>query len=117
MLTSVACSQIRSCLQHELEPVHLLCIRVHHDAVAEIDFAGASGLLSSECIAHEHQQTTSPGIQAPTVSYMQRMAESAAMGNTVGSIDTHENAPIDHLHELYEWIGGVSCGLQGRVCI
>ena len=83
--------------------------------MAEIDFAVVDGVISSECIAHEHKQVISPGVQAPTVSYMQQIAASAAAADPPAS-DTEiaKAATVDHLHELYEWIGGVSCGVQGR---
>ena len=112
-LICIASMQITDCLQHGLEPVHLLCVKAQHDKVAEIDFAAVSGLISSECIAHEHQQTTSAEVQAPSASYLQQIALSAAV-NHGDNADTDDNTPMDHLHELYEWIGGVSCGLQGE---
>ncbi|DBB08408.1 TPA: hypothetical protein ACH3X3_008561 [Trebouxia sp. C0006] len=105
--------RIRDRLQHGLEPVRLLCVKTQHNNVVEIDFAAVSGLISSECIAHEHQQTTSAGVQAPSASYLQQIALSAAVKHD-NNADTDDNTPMDHLHELYEWIGGVSCGLQGH---
>ena len=113
ILTCIASLQIRDRLQHGLEPVRLLCVKTQHNNVVEIDFAAVSGLISSECIAHEHQQTTSAGVQAPSASYLQQIALSAAV-NHGDNADTDDNTPMDHLHELYEWIGGVSCGLQGE---
>ena len=113
ILICIASMQITDRLQHGLEPVHLLCVKAQHDNVAEIDFAAVSGLISSECIAHEHQQTTSAEVQAPSASYLQQIALSAAV-NHGDNADTDDNTPMDHLHELYEWIGGVSCGLQGE---
>ncbi len=113
ILICIALLQIRDRLQHGLEPVRLLCVKAQHDNVTEIDFAAVSGLISSECIAHEHQQTTSAGGQAPSASYLQQIALSAAVKHG-DNADTDDNTPMDHLHELYEWIGGVSCGLQGE---
>ncbi|KAA6429272.1 MAG: hypothetical protein FRX49_00668 [Trebouxia sp. A1-2] len=103
--------KIRDRLQHGLQPVHLLCVKAQHDNVAEIDFAAVSGLISSECIAHEHQQTISAGVQAPSTSYLQQIALSADVKHG-DNANTDDNTPMDHLHELYEWIGVVSCGLQ-----
>jgi len=114
ILICIGSLQIRDRLQHALEPVHLLCVRAQHDNVAEIDFAAVNGLISSECIAHEHQQTTSAGVQAPSASYLQQIALSAAAVKHEDNPVTDDNTPMDHLHELYEWIGGVSCGLQGE---
>lgn len=112
-LICIASLQIRDRLQHGLQPVHLLCVKAQHDNVAEIDFAAVSGLISSECIAHEHQQTISAGVQAPSTSYLQQIALSADVKHG-DNANTDDNTPMDHLHELYEWIGVVSCGLQGK---
>ncbi len=118
ILTSTRLLQIKDRLQHSTAPVHFLCIRVQRDSIAEIDFTGVAGVISSECIAHEHQQTRSSLMQAPTVSYMQQIADSADVAASVPEgASPDASASIDHLHELYEWIGAVSCGVQGWACL
>ena len=82
----------------------------------EIHLSGLSAGSSSECCAYEHKQCIGTAASAPTASYMAHLT--ASMNSTSSTADIADReaaaqAAPDLIHQLYEWIGGTSCGLQG----
>ena len=67
---------------------------------------------SSECFAYEHQQHIWTSAPTPTAAYMQHLVDSMNGESLAGDIADPQAAP-DLIHQLCEWIGGISCSLQG----
>ena len=82
----------------------------------EVHLPGMDATNSSECCAYEHKQHIQTAAPTPTAAYMQHLIESMNGHSSAGGIADQEvaaQAAPDLIHQLYEWIGGTSCSLQG----
>lgn len=109
-------AQVTSQLQTLNEPIRLLCAREQAGEPMEVHLPGMDATSSSECCAYEHKQHIQTAAPAPTAAYMQHLIESMNGNSSAGGIADQEvaaQAAPDLIHQLYEWIGGTSCSLQG----
>lgn len=108
-------TQVVKGLQRCTGPVHLLCARSQGSSVTEVQLTDNDNILSHECHAHAYKQSKMQAA-APSAECWQRIISEMAVANTAD----HEEASgfvdnsMDNLHELYEWIGATSCGVQGE---
>lgn len=82
----------------------------------EIHLPGPGAVNSSECLAYEHQQRIWTSAPTPTAAYMQHLVDSMNGNSPAGDgadPGVAAQAAPDLIHQLYEWIGGTSCSLQG----
>lgn len=108
--------QVQQQLQTIQEPVTLLCAKVQAGQLAQIEFPSLDDAGKSECCAYEHKQYQMPGMQAPTAGHMHGLIASINDASTTADRADRENsahAASEQIHLLYEWVGGISCGLQG----
>lgn len=114
----LALMQTNDRLKQSKDAVPLLCVQTQHGSIAEVDTA-ASGVLDTECLAHKHQHLKTSQVMAPKLEYMQQVARGAGDAGSVvpEAADALSATPMAALHDLYEWIGAVSCGIHGQPCI
>ena len=108
--------QVQQQLQTIHEPITLLCAKVQAGQLAEIEFPSLGDASKTECCAYDHKQLVMPNIQAPTARHMQGLI--ASMNDASAAADTADrehaaHAAPEQAHQLYEWIGGMACSLQG----
>ena len=119
-LSCVAAVQIQQQLRQGTKDATFLCVLSKRDNVAELDTTGVSDIYASECIAHKHGNTAMSGILAPTVTHMQQLARGQHAVTDPSAQDSAANsaspAATEGLHDLYEWIGAISCGMYGKCC-
>ena len=85
----------------------------------EVHLPGMDAVSSSACCAYEHKQHMQTAAPTPTAAYMQHLVDSMNGNSPAGDIADQEvaaQAAPDLIHQLYEWIGGTSCSLQGTHC-
>ena len=95
-------------------PVQLLCARACNEDITEVNFIGLDGIASVECLAHDYQVQELQAA-APTTECWQQIIADMAAANTTGKEQDADHASdmTDRLHELYEWMGAISCGITG----
>ena len=109
--------QVQNAFKHSTQAVPVLCVRAHADSCAEIHTTNVSGALDVECLAHQHQNTTMQNVTAPTLQYIQQLAISCGSASQSSQDQADADASLtslDALHDLYEWVGAVSCGISGK---
>lgn len=125
-VVTLLCSRFAPCLAFQVAnslqklpgPVQFLCARAQNSAVQEIHFADNHNILSHECLEHKYIQSKLC-TAAPSVGCWQQAMLDMAAANAVGQADNSEghDEHIAVLHQLYEWVGAVSCGIQGKNAI
>ena len=109
-------AQVKSRLQTIDGPIRLLCARAQAGQPMEVHLPGMDAASSSECCAYEHEQHIWTAAPTPTAAYMQHLVDSIHGDSPAGDIADQEvaaQAAPDLIHQLYEWIGGTSCSLEG----
>ena len=109
-------SQVKERLHTMDRQITLLCAREQAGQPAEVHFPALNTASSSECCAYEHKQCVWKAVSAPTADYMQRLIASMNAGSSAADMDGSKvaaHATSELIHQLYEWIGGTSCSLQG----
>lgn len=116
MPTRILVAQVKSRLQTISGPIRILCARQQAGQPMEIHLPGPGAVNSSECLAYEHQQRIGTPAPTPTAAYMQHLVDSMNGKSPAGDVadpGVAAQAAPDLIHQLYEWIGGTSCSLQG----
>ena len=108
--------QVKARLQTIDEPVTVLFARVQAGQLAEVDISTLSSSGKSDCCAYDHKCSLMLDTQAPTAPHMQQLL--ASMSDASSAINSAEREQAactvpDQIHQLFEWIGGTSCGLKG----
>lgn len=109
-------AQVKSRLQTFDGPIRLLCATEQAGQPVEIHLPGQHADNSAECLAYEHQQHIWTSASTPTAAYMHHLVDSMNGNSPAGDLAERgmaAQAAPDLIHQLYEWIGGTSCSLQG----
>lgn len=105
--------QVKQRLQTMDRQITVLCAREQAGQPMEVHFPGLNAVSSSECCAYEHKQCVWAATSAPAAGYMQRLIASMSATSSAAAMDGTGQAMSELTHQLYEWIGGASCSLQG----
>lgn len=107
--------QVRSGLQRLPGPVHFLCARAQNSAVTEVDLTDNTDILSHECLQHEYSQSKLHAASPSSACWQQAIAGMVA-ANAAGQAQHYNSVAesISTMHQLYEWIGAINCGIRGK---
>lgn len=98
-------------------PIQLLCARAVDSAVTEVvHLTDNDNIISHECLANDYKQTKLQAA-APSTECWQQMIADIATANTAGQAEDCDasNDSMNRLHDLYEWVGAMNCGIQGGI--
>ena len=81
-----------------------------------VHLTDTDNIMSHECLAHDYKQTKLRAA-APSTQCWQQMIADIATANTAGQAEDSDasNDSMNRLHDLYEWIGAMNCGVQGGI--